>query len=291
MDKPGTGNSLDLTSFSASYVPVAGFDWVEGYCTWHADYPYAIVALVHRPGDFRTIPVKDDLYVEFGNLRDTREEMLKFAECYGCLGIPARHFHRAADQAAQSGEDLADWSIHLRRFKTALDLWYCAKARDRFGVRRILEPLQPNRKHEEPFLLHCPPFPVSDPMRFAREIVVNTINWELAPAAHNDPACSAPGCTYRGYSGMWGDFTRAALMSNNDRLDLRIASNNLLKTLWLQFAASVAGQRKVKQCEAPDCGRYMDVTNSKRPGARRMHPKCEERIKKRRHREKLRREP
>jgi hypothetical protein len=72
--------------------------------------------------------------------------------------------------------------------------------------------------------------------------------------------------------------------------ELVVTSNNLGKVLWLQFAGAVAGQRKVKRCEAPDCGRYMDVTESMRPGARRMHESCMERLKKQRYRDKKRSE-
>jgi hypothetical protein len=84
---------------------------------------------------------------------------------------------------------------------------------------------------------------------------------------------------------MSSDDTRAALRrSKGGELFLVTESSTLLKTLWLQFAASVVGQRKVKKCAAPDCGLYMDVTTSKHPAARRMHPHCEERLKKRRYR-------
>lgn len=44
--------------------------------------------------------------------------------------------------------------------------------------------------------------------------------------------------------------------------------------------------RDLKRCEAPDCGQYIDLSDSPRPGARRFHKACEERMRKRRQRAK-----
>ena len=59
---------------------------------------------------------------------------------------------------------------------------------------------------------------------------------------------------------------------------------DLKRALWLQLASVIAGQRKVKKCEDPKCpSPYIDVTNSARPGARRMHGHCAERVRKERY--------
>lgn len=67
--------------------------------------------------------------------------------------------------------------------------------------------------------------------------------------------------------------------------DLKVRASDLITTVWLQLAELVCGQRKLKKCEALDCGQYLDVTDFKRPGAHRMHHACEERLRKRKLRE------
>jgi hypothetical protein len=315
VDNQGTIHSFDLINFWPSFVPANGLEWVRGVRPWLSD-PKLLppeLFLVRRPGDSKQVAVKEDLFLDFTRLADetsipggprTSERagrvrprriaaetpdfilrpsvrllaarILDFATRHGGLGVPRWHFHRSEDNQPSHGEDFDSWWIEIFRLKDALDLWFAAETGDRPWIRHFLA-------HRN--LLDYPPIRIENPIEYAREIVIQTANVRLLPTNWNELPCLFPGCKDRGGAGMQTDDTRAALRrSKGGELFLVTESSSLLKTLWLQFAASVTGQRKVKKCAAPDCGQYMDVTASKRPAARQMHPNCEERVKKQRYR-------
>jgi hypothetical protein len=286
VDKRRTTEAVELLHFARPDVPVEGFNWIKGLLLWHPDLPTPCDFLVPRPGRSKAVSLPEDLYLEFAQLTPTPKAILDFAGCWGRLGTPNWHFHGSEDRQPNRGEDLEDWCLEIRRLRDPLDLWYFAKDGDRPGVRRFLK--GPGARGESKLrrMVHYPPFMIDDPIQYAKAIVIHTVNVELSPVIHHEPDCCFPLCSYKRALPTGGDDTRAYLRASKDRdPDLLIASSNLLRTLWLQFAASIAGQRKVKKCEAPDCGLYMDVTTSKHPAARRMHSQCEERLKKRRYRQ------
>jgi hypothetical protein len=169
--------------------------------------------------------------------------------------------------------------VEIHRLRDGLDLWFAATNRDHVSVRRILDPI----KRGGPFALILPAVRSEDELEYAKQIVVTSANIRLSPSTSWNPPCHLAGCAF-GETHRWMDSTLARIRTLNAGHELVIAASNLLKVIWLQFAAYIVGQRRVKRCEAPDCARYMDVTGSKRPGARRFHPQCEERFKKQRYR-------
>ena len=176
----------------------------------------------------------------------------------------------------------------LVTFQQAIELWYRAREGDARWIRRFCDPLYRQGSFPEDSDAAWLDLPITfpqNPLTLAREIVVTTINRKLSPKIKYQAECVKPGCGFK-RMGRLGSSTRGTLrQTNNGSVDLVIVSNDLITTVWLQFATGVSGRRRVKKCEAPDCGAYMDVTDSPRPGARRMHKHCEERLKKRRYRE------
>jgi hypothetical protein len=272
---------VDLAASWPLHIPAKGFECVDGAQALRADLlkRHRFLVALSRPEKEVSIP--EDLYVEFSNLG--REGIVDFANRYGTLRVSGEHFHREPEMRSSEGEPLDHWIRETSRFKAALDLWYEAQSGTRKTVRRLLSRvLNPSARTT---LLRFPPYSIDDPAEHARAIVVTTINAGLSPAEMPPRRCELPGCHFEPMP--WVDATRAWLRTTSGQApDLVIISTNLIKTLWTQFACLVAGKRKLKRCEASDCklGGYMDVTNSERPGARRMHPTCAERLKKRKYR-------
>jgi hypothetical protein len=274
---------VDLATSWPLHVPANGFECVAGAQTLGLASGSTVVKrqlfLVARSGPKKEVSIPDDLYLEFSRLKsDNIEAIQEFATCYGTLRISGEHFHREPEMSPREGEPVNHWSRQAARFKAALDLWSEATYGTRRTISRLLMAL-------EGADLSFPVVSIDDPIEQALAIVKATINTGLAPAQWIPPSCARPGCHFEPMP--WVDATRAWLQtSKTGAPDLVIVSTNLIKTLWTQFACLVAGKRKLKRCEATDCrlGGYMDVTDSKRPGAHRMHSTCAERLKKRQNR-------
>jgi hypothetical protein len=282
---------VDLASSWPLHVPARGFECVKGaqvISTKARATADSEPGLLLRPGSFlvpiagrqKEVSVPEDLYLEFADLK--RDDIIDFANRFGTLRVSGEHFHREPGMQPCIGEPIEVWIRETDRFKAAINLWYEAKNGTRQTVRRLLSSiLDPNVGTE----LRPPTRFFDDPMEHAREIVINTINRGMSPNQMPDRPCALPECNSEAMH--WIDATRAWLRTHKGAdPDLVIISTNLIKTLWTQFASLVAGKRKLKRCEADDCrlGGYMDVTDSERPGARRMHPTCAERLKKREYR-------
>jgi hypothetical protein len=282
VDKSGDRLPAQVVDFTTSRpltAPKNGFACVTGAQAPTAGFLKRQLFLVPLPGPITEVSVPEDLYLDFSRLKsDSIPAIQDFAQRYGQLRLSGEHFHREPEMDAVEGEPVNRWSREAARFKAALNLWYEADMGTPKTVTRLLATM-------EGADLHFPTYSISDPAERARAIVLTTINAGLAPAQWTPPACALPGCHHKSIP--WLDATRACLqISKGGAPDLIILSSNLIKTLWTQFACLVAGKRKLKKCEAVDCrlGGYMDVTDSDRPGARRMHSTCAERLKKRQNR-------
>jgi hypothetical protein len=295
MDKHGTfgpaeAASIDLT-ISIPSRPVNGFKWVKGLRS-SAGSMVESVFLVPRSGSYTEVEMPKDLHLRFAELAPDKEGILSFAQQYGPLRYIGSHFHPVGQQRWKEGEELSGWQLEIRRFKIVHDLWFSAKSLKGLSITRKLLEQIPKRKTAEPWVVVVPEFASENsPQQVAKEIVVTTINAGLTPGfEQGNWDCLFPGCGARGPGARpFHDYTRAFLRASKLGLpDVVVVPTNLIKALWLQCASMVAGQRRVTKCEAPDCGRYMDVTTSPHPGACRMHSWCAERWRKRRYREKQR---
>jgi hypothetical protein len=224
----------------------------------------------------------DELYENVANLSLEKDTVRRFADENGTLRRESTHFHPTDKGQALKGEPWHEWRIELTRFQLAVTVWYRIKDRNLKWIKRFLEPLQ---KPGAAWLLQ-PPHGAdwNKPLDFARSMILRTINHQLAGGTNAGRKCAVLGCGFTSPPHSHSH-TRALVRPGRRELpELTIVSTDLLKAIWLQFAEDVCGQRKMKRCAARDCGKYMDVTKSERPGARRMHSRCEERIRKQNYR-------
>jgi hypothetical protein len=274
---------VDLAASWPLYLPAGGYEWVEGVQVYTPGYFRRGRFLTQRraaPGETaKEIAIPEELYLEFYNL--TAEGVLDFANRYGALRFfPGEHFHRASDMRPALGEPLEDWLLEIAAFRAVLDLWNQAQNGTPRSIRQQIEAVR--NRAPQPRLAY-PPAGLADPAAHARAIVIQTINRHLAWNLHAPVPCHLSRC--KGESRPWEDATEAQLEGGRGGTppDLVVISTNLIKTLWMQLASVVAERRKLKRCEASDCGKYMDVTHSQHPKARRMHKTCAERLRKRRY--------
>jgi hypothetical protein len=289
---------VDLVASWPLYLPGGGFELVEGVQIPVPDIRHQSTFLVPRRaarGAEKTITIPEDLWEKFCSL--TPETVLDFANRYGTLRAFGEHFHHPSDMRPLEGEPLENWLFEVTLFRAVLDLWDECQHGTSSKVSRVLESaLKPKKirwqAHEWTFrpLDSLPPEAgVDSPIEQAKRIVIYTINKELGPVQHYRLRCALTGCKY---DSRWAevDSTRVELRGGRGQTvpQLVIISENLIKTLWMQLASLVTGNRKLKKCEAPDCRQYIDVTKSGHPKARRMHDSCAERWRKRRYRDRRR---
>jgi hypothetical protein len=293
MDNRGTQSfwraqaAIVLDGAAPCWKPPNGFEWIEG-CRivrsplnghFEKAAPDANSSAFLRPrpwkGDWKQVAIPDDLYLRFSGIKPTREGIIEFAETYGSLNKWGCQtpFRRQDTRGYDEGESLSEWELTIGTLKAATDLWFSALHRDRFEVERLCRVVKKSWDVRAPGVLVWPGEEYKDDFfGFARAAVISTVNRELNTGdiynRENDAVHTLVGATKAGAV-------------------LRMIPTNLRKALWLQFTSYIVGDRTVKRCEAPDCPMpLMDVTNSKRPGARRMHEQCQERMRKRRWRAK-----
>jgi hypothetical protein len=75
----------------------------------------------------------------------------------------------------------------------------------------------------------------------------------------------------------------------HDAIAGRVTPTALLSAIWLQFADWVTGSRVVRKCEK--CQQWMDITESPRRGAKRMHERCSLALRMARYRRKKNNKP
>jgi hypothetical protein len=284
---------VDLASHWPQDIPSNGFELVNGV---HFPKNYGgresrtDTYLVERAGGHRRLNhLEPSLYIDFAHLGGDAEDIREFANKHGLLtGVPG-HFHQPPDLVSASGESLSFWKEELECFSRTFELFKTAKnLKSAAKVKNLLTlsgaPWPDGEKGGESHRLQFPPPWVStDPIVYAKAVVVETINYALA-REHGQEPCGLPGCEFRGLKNGF-DLTRAALGKAGRRpIALTTLAGTLRKTLWLQLACWVAGMRHLVPCRAADCklGGWIDVTHAARPKARNYHPQCKERAKKQR---------
>jgi hypothetical protein len=289
MDKRMDTAALKLLESGYTEIPVNGFEWVDGFEAWHEDLKFHGAFLAPCPGPVRVVKVYDEVYLEVDKLQIEKEAVMRFANAHGQLSLKGSHFHRADNGASARGTSWNDWKFELQRFKATFTLWNQIEHREIGNIRRFVEKQKKALTHPgDPVRLQLPIRWPMDPLEFARAMVLRTINFGIAPELTAGETCKLSECGFVSHNDNYS-YPSAVVLERNGSLDLVVTGSDLKKTAWLQLAELVCGQRKIKKCEAPDCQLYMDVTGSKRPGARRMHRTCEERLRKQTLRDRQRR--
>jgi hypothetical protein len=280
MDKRQDETAFQIGDQWRPSIPEAGFEWREGKNFSAPDLWSEDFYLVPRAGDFRIANREGDLYADFANLRTDKDAVLEFANKYGSLFFIGEHFHSREGDTVAEGVSWQDWTIELERINQAMSLLTLVREKKAHLIGKKISELL---RRGTPARLYLPPRQSNDPLVAAKQILACTINIMMASHLRFEQNCGVceniqPVSNYR--------HTRAAVRFRGTSLQLKLRSSDLLTTVWLRFADDVCGSPKLKRCEAPDCGLYMNVTDCARPGARRMHNSCRERWAKRRQRTK-----
>jgi hypothetical protein len=245
-------------------VPNHGFQWIEGRSgSDNTERRF----LIPRSANGTTREIPADLYLTFAELKPTLEAALEFANRYGSLGLVKRHFHSEQTEV-QFAECWVDWRQEMKDFKTCLDAWRAVDNLDRRGLEYLM------RDHYWRVLVKS-----DGPFLTARLNIMGHINARMNPQPVLPDACLRKTCTPQVVGGISPFVTYMLNFQRSDKPTLnttpivpRLVPTALSSAIWLQLAELVTGSRVMRQCEK--CHKFMDITDSPRKGAKRMHDKC-----------------
>jgi hypothetical protein len=263
--RPKSEDPVAFVDWGMGCVPTGGFAWVEGRTGPSATHSRF---LIPQSTAFASQETPTDLYLQFARLEPTPEAALEFANRYGRLGLVERHFHSPHTEV-QFAECWSDWLAEIKQFRTCLEGWFLAAEDDRGALVSFL------RDHDWRILV------ASDgPWLTAQLKILSQINEKLNPMRVLPEACFLKRCnrdrlpkvtpfvTYHvNHATRLGQPT-----GRHDDIIARVMPTALLTAIWLQFAEWVTGSRVVRKCEK--CQQWMDITESPRKGAKRMHARC-----------------
>ena len=231
-------------------------------------------------------PPPDDVYLAFLGLATDPDAVIDFANRYGHLGLPRTHFH--VGDSVRFGETWSDWAHQLELFKSCFDLWDAAVAEDAQRIRHLFQTI--SLEISSAAKLAEPPVRKNLAV-LAKYAVVQHMNRKLFASVTRpfSEACHVESCPHRNFRPTVEPHATFSLKFSIDqtgaaKIQPKVApSFALISSIWFQFANIITGERKIRRCE--DCGKWMDVTECARPGARRLHPKCSRRLRMKRWRE------
>lgn len=301
-DKMRQTQSPQLSRFPPMGVARSGYEWIEGQYRPSGDRPKLCLKVKDRFLRIRNTSLgmsaksfAADVYTQFANLETTPKSTLEFANKHGSLGLRQWHYHGERN-AKGYAERYTDWEGEISFFQQTFRLWKIVEGRNRRDLRQFAESSDPLGRFAWLLGAIAP-----DKSPFDRKVDLFEIAWRgliggVNNALHPDSTinfgpitcvdCGAPlvarqtpeitshvsfGLAYRD-------------AKDGPRAESKLTPDRLLSAIWLQFSEAIIGERKIKRCEAHDCRKWMDVTNSDRPAARRMHPQCAERVRKQRYR-------
>gem|GEM_PF-7034212 len=114
--------------------------------------------------------------------------------------------------------------------------------------------------------------PPANVLPFALTQLVHVINAHLWPDVFGEinPTCLECGYACRRVSVKPHVFY--AFRLSGEAVVPEVRPVGLLAAAWLGFGEVVSGQRRIRPCEV--CGQWMDITDTARPTAKRMHERC-----------------
>jgi hypothetical protein len=275
MNRPKSEEPVELVVPRAVPVPENGFRWVRGESGIDPSRRASGLFLVAKGGG-RLLPVipPRDLYLEFLRVKPDEASTLEFANRFGKLGTAHEHFH-STECSERFGESARMWGHEIGVFQHWFEVWQNAESRNLFELRKILldsgVPLEDERLKESL---------TRDLVKTAKSYLVGEINRFLAPGVSiplsNYQGCFYEGCSYKAKVPKITEHVSCELVLREERwrvqIGLQLIPDKLLTTVWLQFAELVAGGRRVRPCDL--CGQWMDISETARPGAKRIHERC-----------------
>jgi hypothetical protein len=284
------------------WVHQAGYRWVEGKVTVDGKVQELWDFKAGRPTDTQLIlspnppreqywarsyfPMKEapGLFRNFAELSlDTDDDILKFANKYGQLGIPAHTdvTPRVSNPLLYNkwDERRLDWKREISSMKAMINLWDMVKSKDHAGLERHLI-LDGGRDWEHwVYLSHpevleaartiSPEYAVSiRPNDYASILLHRDLDWLpkgdllmrgsfLVQQVVNNHLSGGPYERTR-----WHGEAAAQLCFDRESGThrLQFMPKTLLGAMWLQFARAIDGDRKYRACK--ECGTWFEVSTA-----------------------------
>lgn len=262
--------SLDLL-YASLWVPELGYYWdAEAKPTPFALGGSSPPFLMPRRGkqeERRIAPLNSsfdeasDLLKAFRDLDLTKESIERFAKRFGWLGMPTRLLPAKRPGKERYGESLSLWQREIQEFRAAYDLW------DMLDDLRSLKQCLDWREGAVFFKSR------------ESELQLVTTTGALRPKERLYKRVASRDARATGKLILL-DICNCKLATNVSlrlqfdselRLIGRIIPRGVHGVVWLQLFQAIT-QRTWRKCEV--CGEYMNVSQSPRPGARRVHTKC-----------------
>ena len=267
---------LVLSDFQA-FVPKAGFRWVSGVLG-ETGTPDRFLVPAKPKDEIELISPSQDAFLALTNLSPSESAYLDLANRFGYLEVVRIHFH-SDETPIQWGEPLMLWNYEVRLFQRWFEVWKLYTDKNARLLRSKLQEL-----------LHPPP--TANVFPLALDHLVHAINLHLwtdrfspdwsrlpdAPSSEMDSACLTCGCACR----RWVTKSHVPYsfrivqeregQTVKDKVVPVVRPTGFLAAAWLGFGELVAGQRTIRTCEV--CGQWMDITDTAKPNAKRMHTRC-----------------
>jgi hypothetical protein len=282
-----SANAFGLAAPSFGVIPKKKFRWVQGTSGFQGRPVWTELYLVANYGPSRIVSPPPDVFIDFNELELTEPSLLGFANRFGRLGAKEEHFH-LTDGSAGWGETISSWHLHVAEFQRWFNIWQLTKGGNRNRLQEALisagVPLKArgiDRMPPTALAVGLAAAISKDPMKTAQSYLIDRVNRYLAPGISMGlPAhmtCYYRGCTAR--RDLLPELTEHVIwqlmpVKIGNRLTVKpsISPSTLIAAIWLQFADLICGEKRVRLCEV--CGKLMDISNSARKGAKRMHETC-----------------
>jgi hypothetical protein len=250
-------------------VPSSGFQWYKRHLIKKT------VGGSYGARRYQPLHETTGLFLTFADTPATQEDILTFANTYGCLGIPDKMVQCAQGEAekqevreaivrgdlleedipedalfSRPGESEGLWYDVLRAMRHAVDVWRMVKdkKKDLVGLAQCIhwetpEYVEYNSRGEMALIAareYNPEvlkrFQPGDVIQPAWHYVQHVVNTQLADRV-------APRL-------LWGN--------DRERLGLYLVPHNLIGALWLQFAQALDGNKDYRQCD--DCHIWFELS-------------------------------
>jgi hypothetical protein len=213
-------------------------------------------------------PISREAYLRFAELGGDEESFIEFANSHGHLGFAKTHFH-SDETDLEWAECLSEWFSEWVGFAETLAAWEAREIQDLEGVRKFID-------SELPGLGTLTQRRVFD---VGLQGIVQRINRKLLPEHTIKAArCFLPSCRMLQPQHLANRTAhieyRLDVRQNTGRLIVKstLRPTSLISAMWLQLAEVVEGLRVIHRCQ--ECGRWMDLSETARPRAKRMHEHC-----------------
>lgn len=297
--RPKSEDPVDLLADRVGLVCSDGYKWVVGK-TPPVGHPQPF--LLPKSGSGRGVPVSEEAYLQFATVGPSPDSFLGFANQHGLLGLRVGHFH-SDETTAQYGESQYSWALAIDEYQQAFKVWTFIQARDTRGLERFFRSDDAwaiaqgwdcgstmRYRHATDDL------PLKNGASSLLDVALNglaqQVSGHLGPRGvmYSTFDCFVPGCTInktrvRVPGTVLYGLTCSFKRGQAPKVEPQIIPANLITAIWLQFSELVSGKRINRSCAV--CGKLMDVSETARPGSKRMHDRCSLAQRMRRYRAKI----